>query len=184
LPAYQSDLTIQQTQPGDGSGSATVSPTQVGKGVSNIQLNFDLAGAPGYTLTSVSLTIPTDWQWSGNQSDVQVSGAAFAGSTMDIQGKTILISQASLTASSAGSIIISNLTSPNTDKFSSFIIKTATSAGILTAISQSPQVQVGQGVISTPISDIQLNTGQYVGKEVTLLAVVTLGAGRIIPVMA
>jgi hypothetical protein len=177
LLAYQSDLTIQQTQPGDGSGSATVSPTQVGKGVSNIQLSFDLAGAAGYTLTSVSLTIPADWQWSGNQNDVQVSGAAFAGSTMDIQGKTILLSQTSLTPSSTGNILVSNLTSPNSDKFSSFIIKTATTGGVLTGISQSPRVQVGQGVVSTPISDIQLNTSQYVGQEVTLLAVVTLGAG-------
>jgi hypothetical protein len=188
LLAYQSDLTIQQTQPGDGSGSATVTPTQVEKGTSNLQLTFDLTGAEGYTLTSVSLAIPSDWQWSGNQSDVQVSGAAFNGSTVDIQGKTILLSQTSLTASSTGSIMVSNLTSPNLDKFSSFIIKTATSAGILTAISQSPRVQVGQGIVSTPISDIQLNTGLYVGQEVTLLAVVTLGAGitttRIIPVTA
>ncbi|MEJ2537357.1 MAG: hypothetical protein P8048_09955, partial [Calditrichia bacterium] len=177
LLAYQSDLTIQQTQPGDGSGSATVSPTQVGKGVSNIELSFDLAGAAGYTLTSVSLTIPSDWHWSGSQNDVQVSGAAFTGSTMDIQGKTILLSQTSLTPSSTGNIVVSNLTSPNSDKFSSFIIKTATTGGVLTGISQSPRVQVGQGVVSTPISDIQLNTSQYVGQEVTLLAVVTLGAG-------
>ena len=174
---YQEDIQKITLQPGDGTGMASVSPDSVGVNQSGITLDFTLTGEDAYVLESVSLTIPQDWQWSQNSSDVTLTGAGFASASVTVQGNSVQISGAAVSATSEGHILIHNLTSPNQDTFSTFAISTATAGGILTPISNPPRVQVGQGVVATPISEIQLNTSNYLGQQVTIMGVVTLGAG-------
>jgi predicted extracellular nuclease len=177
LLAYQNDFTIIQSKPGDGSGTASVAPDSVNLNQSNVELVFTLTGQAGYTLESVSLTVPADWQWSGSPSDVSIAGAGFMGAQISVNGKTILLTQSSVNNSSSGEITVRGLTSPNKDVISAFVIKTATAGGILTVIASPPTVTVGKGVTTVPISDIQLNTSQYEGKSVTIDGIVVLGAG-------
>ncbi|GAB4374976.1 MAG: hypothetical protein Kow0042_20010 [Calditrichia bacterium] len=172
LLSYQEDFTILQTQPGDGSGTATVTPDSVEKGQSGVELDFTISGESPYIIESLSLSVPENWQWGG---DYQLIG--FTGSVVSVQNKQILISQASVSASDQNHIILRNLTAPNEDVISTFVVKTAVSGGMLTAIASSPRVVVGAGIASVPIADIQQNTAQYLGQEVTVLGVVVLGAG-------
>ncbi len=177
LLGYQEDLTIVTLQPGDGSGTATVSPDSVGTGESGISLEFTIVGEAPYTLETISLNIPSDWQWSQSASDVQLSGAGFGGASAAVQGNYIEISSAAVTSAAEGIITISNLTSPANDTYSTFPVKTATAGGVLAPIANSPRVKVGEGIAATAISDIQLNTSQYLGQQVTILGVVVVGAG-------
>ncbi len=177
LLAYQDDFTIVQSHPGDGSGTASVSPDSVDLNQSNIELVFDVTGQAGYTLESLSLTVPADWQWSGSLSDVTTGGAGFSGAQLSVTGKTILLTQTAVSISSSGQLTVRGLTSPNKDIISTFVVKTATAGGILTAIATPPSITVGKGVTTVPIADIQLNTGQYNGKSVTIDAIVVMGAG-------
>jgi len=177
LLGYQEDLTIVTLQPGDGSGTATVSPDSVGTGESGISLEFTILGEAPYTLETISLNIPFDWQWSQSASDVQLSGAGFGGASVTVQGNYIEISSGTVTTAAEGIITVSNLTSPANDTYSTFPVKTATAGGVLAPIANSPRVKVGEGIAATAISDIQLNTSQYLGQQVTILGVVVVGAG-------
>ena len=172
LLAYQEDFTVLESQPGDGSGTATVTPDSVAKGATNIDLDFTLQGETGFVLETISLTVPQDWQWSGNY---QLQG--FAGAQVQVTGNRLTLTQASLTGASEDHIILQNLTAPNSDGIYSFVVKTAVAGGVLTSIASNPMVVVGQGIVATPISDIQTNTAQYQGQQVTILGVVVLGAG-------
>jgi len=174
LPAYQEDISLVTSNPGDGTGTATVTPDSVGIGQSGQSLEFTISGDAAYTLTSISLDIPTGWQWSGT---AQIGGTGFAGANLTVQGNKILVDQASVTQSSAGMITVQGLTAPVENAFSTFNIKTATSGGVLTAIQNSPRVKVGIGVNAVPISEIQLHTSNYVNQQVTIMGVVTMGAG-------
>ncbi|MEJ2634279.1 MAG: hypothetical protein P8184_03175 [Calditrichia bacterium] len=174
---YQNDIQEITANPGDGSGTASVSPDAVNKGESGVMLDFTLNGENSYTVKDVSLSIPASWQWSGLESDVQISGPGFTGAQLAVQGKTIQVTQAALSSAMSGHIMIQNLTAPDNNEFSTFTVKTATEGGILTTIKSSPRVTVGEGVNATPISLIQLNTAQYKGQTVTIMGVVTFGAG-------
>ena len=174
---YQEDIQKLTTNPGDGSGIASVTPDSVGVNQSNLTLTFSITGEDSYVLETLSLTIPSDWQWSQSAADVSLSGAGFTAATATVQGNTVQIAGAAISSSASGQIIVHNLTSPNKDTFSTFSISTATAGGVLTPIANPPRVQVGQGVAAIPISEIQLNTANYLGQQVTILGVVTLGAG-------
>ncbi|MBN2366437.1 MAG: lamin tail domain-containing protein, partial [Calditrichaeota bacterium] len=176
LLAYQEDLEIVQGQPGDGSGTASVSPDSVGQNQSGIELNFSISGESPYVLETVSLTVPADWQWTGSQTDVTLGGGGFAGSQLTISGRTITVTQASISSAISGELIISGLISPNQNMLSTFSVKTAVSGGILSPIDTSPTVTVGQGVTITPIADIQANPSGFT--QVTIDAIVVLGAGK------
>ena len=176
LLAYQADLTIVQANPGDGSGSVTVTPDSVGVNQGNLELVFDFIGEAPYTLEAVSIAIPADWQWSGSATEVQLEESGFTAAQVTTTTSAISISQAAVSSSNPGRLRVQNLTSPNSDTYSTFVIKTAISGGVLTSISAQPRVKVGEGIETIPISQIQLNS-QYVGQQVTIMGVVVLGAG-------
>ncbi len=177
LLGYQEDLIIRQAQPGDGSGIVTVRPDTVPRGARNIDLTFTITGESSYTLATIAITIPTEWQWTGNAADVELNGAGFSQATVQVEGAQIIIDNAAVTTLDSGFVQIRQLSAPDSDVTSTFTIATAAAGGILTPIASSPQVVVGQGVVITPIRLIQLLTDQYVGQTVTIQAVVTLGAG-------
>ena len=176
LLAYQEDLTIIQANPGDGSGSATVTPDSVGVNQSSLELVFDFTGEAPYTLETISVAIPADWQWSGSGTDVQLEKSGFAAAQVTTVASAITISLAAVSSGNPGRLRVQNLTSPNNDTYSTFVIKTAISGGVLTSISAQPRVKVGEGVETISISQIQLNS-QYIGQQVTIMGVVVLGAG-------
>ncbi len=177
LLAYQEDFDILQALPGDGTGLATVSPDSVGVSQSSLQLNFEITGQAGYTLQVIYLGIPSEWQWSGSLTDVTLEGIGFTGSQLSLAGEAIVVNQANISSASMGRMVISGLTSPGSDTYSTFIIKTATAGGVLKTISENPRVKVGQGISAVSIREIQQNTPTYLGQSVTILGVVVLGAG-------
>ncbi len=163
-------------QSGDGSGTVTVSPETVNKGQTGVSLDFTVTGEGTTTLASISMVVPSDWTAS-QFSAAQLSGSGFSGASATLNGNELLISQASVSAASQGHIVFQGLTAPDKDVFSTFLFETATENGNLQPIASSPAVKVGLGIETTPISDIQLNTSQYLNKKVTIQGVVTLGAG-------
>ena len=177
LLGYQEDLMIRQAQPGDGSGVVSVSPDTVDRGATDVTLTFTITGEDAYQLATVAITIPGEWQWSGDVADVSLSGDGFAGASVTVEGNQVIIENAAVTATNSGIASIRHLAAPDSDVTSVFTVSTAAPGGILTPVASSPQVVVGQGVVITPIRLIQLLTDQYLGQTVNIKAVVTLGAG-------
>jgi hypothetical protein len=102
------------------------------------------------TLAHVSVTIPSSWTWTGIASDVAPSiddGAGLTNAVISGDGSSgspwVITYDGAITNTSLAKITISNLTSANpttiTDNGNySFIVKTATSSGTLTAMGASP----------------------------------------------
>ncbi len=164
-------------QVGDGTGLVTVSPSAVEKGQSGITLDFSIVAESDFTLESIALQVPSDWQWSRSGNDVQLSGSGFAAAVVRVNGDTVLVQQAAVTATDTGHIVLTNLTAPAKDTTSIFVVQTASPGGTLKTIANNPRVKVGLGVKVTPIAEIQLNTDQFLNKQVTITGVVTIGAG-------
>lgn len=181
-PANTSVSTYSYTviaMPGDGSGSAIISPTTVATS-QVVTETLTMVGEGTHTLAQVSVNIPNSWIWTGSYSDVTLSGNGFSGCTPNIEGNTISVSGASVTDENTGVIAMANLTTPQTSTISTFVVKTAVTNGTLAEIASSPQVAV-QGETITSICDIQHNPSEYEGKIVTVRGVVTIGAGVIDP---
>lgn len=176
LLAYQEDLSIIQPQPGDGTGLVTVTPDSVGVNQSSLELVFDFVGEAPYTLEAISVSIPSDWQWNAIPANVQLEESGFTNAQVSLTTNSISLTQAAVSSGNGGRLRILSLTSPQTDTYSTFLVKTAIAGGVLTSISTQPRVKVGQGIQTIPISQIQLNP-TYVGQQVTIQGVVTLGAG-------
>lgn len=178
VPGYQDELAIPGQNPGDGSGSATITPTMVIPSQQNITATVTITGDPLYTLETISVKIPDNWAWAGGSGNVQLSGNGFAGATANISGNQITIASAAVSSINSGVVTISALTAPNRDVTSTFIVRTATAGGTLLPVSDSPVVTVGAGGPEiTPIAAIQANPSAY--SNVTIEGVVTIGAGII-----
>lgn len=175
IPGYQDEIIIPGVNPGDGSGTASIDPDSVGLS-QTVTETITIQGESPYTLATISIQVPSDWQWSGGTGNVQLSGSGFSGATVTVQNKLITISSAAVTFMDAGIVTISQLTSPDANTTSTFLVKTATDGGTLLSISNSPMVKVGEGGPPiTPIANIQANPSP--GEIVTIEGVVTLGAG-------
>jgi DNA/RNA endonuclease YhcR with UshA esterase domain len=175
-PGYQDEIVKIEIQPGDGSGIATIDPDSVSLNDSGTE-TITISGESPYTLETIQVTIPADWQWPGS---VSISGSGFSAASFYVQDKIITINSATVSANAPGIVAIQNLTSPSTNTISDFNVKTAVSGGVLTNISNSPQVVVGQGINIMPISDIRERIDDFLGTEVTIEGIVTLGSGKTI----
>ena len=178
IPAHPDDIAEIVANPGDGSGTATVTPDSVGT-AQTTTLTVTVSGAGGFTLETVQVDVPAGWTWSDDLADVTLSGTGFAGASAAIASGRITISGAAVTASASGSVAIADLTSPASDALSTIPVRTAVAGGTPAAIAQPPQVIVGEGGPDvTPIADIQANPGAF--GTVTVEGIVTVGAGTII----
>jgi phosphatidylserine/phosphatidylglycerophosphate/cardiolipin synthase-like enzyme len=164
-------------QGGSGTGRVTASPPFVYTSRSVASLAFSFRQDSGYTLTRVSIVVPSSWAWSRTTADVQRSGSAFASASVAISGDTVLISAASLTATDSGTISILNLTSPSTKGATLFSIRTSTATGSLAPIAVQPRVRTLELV---PVVVVHVNDAQGVpaapyqlGAEATVTGVVT-----------
>ena len=156
---------------GDGSGSATIAPDTVdARTTHDFVLSFSTDEA--YVLTTIQIDVPQGFFWSQLTADVELQGDAFASAQVAVDQNTITITQASLTAQQTGSVTIKALQAPATEGRYVFPVQTATANGTLTPIGVFPAVQV---IKRLSIADIQNNVNDYIGKQVTIEAVVTVG---------
>ncbi len=158
---------------GDGSGSATVDIASVDANAT-VTLTFTLTGTAGYVLQQAALIIPSSWSFSGSSADVSFSGGGLASAALTIGGDTLFFSGTQLTDTQTGTIEIANLQTPDKTENATFEVRTAVSGGRLTPIAVFPVVSV---VKALTIADIQNNVSSYLGTQVTIQGVVSLGAG-------
>jgi hypothetical protein len=158
---------------GDGAGIATIFPSDT-TASAEIDLTITITGESTYTLTDVQIIVPGDWSWGQSLSDVVLSGDATTGSGISVSGDTITLSSTSFTASKSGSVKIENITTPDITTTSTFTVRSAVSGGNLTTIANSPQVSI---IAPISIADLQNNFDDFNGQQVTLDAVVAIGAG-------
>ena len=176
-PAASYDYTVRGGMPGDGTGTASISPDSVDLS-QEVTETLTVTGDGSNTLLSVAVIVPQNWGWSSGLSNVSLAGAGFTSAALSVSGDTITVTGAAVTAADPGQVIISGLTAPGAATVSTFMVKTAVSGGVLTAITASPEVIVGAEESEyTLIADIQANIEEYDGEVVTLKAVVTIGAG-------
>ena len=157
---------------GDGSGSATVLFNTLNANEIN-DPTFTIKGAPAYTLTSIQLTIPSDWTLTDTVS-VDISGPGFTGADISLNDRIINITNAHLTNIDTGTVFIYNLITPSQTTTSNFNILTAVAGGNLTSIASQPLISI---IAKLSIADIQNNFNDFNGQQVTLDAIVAIGAG-------
>jgi len=175
--AYQDEIYFSNLEiSGEGSGEVSVTPDVVNTG-ELVTLDFSFTGTSNDTVSDIEITIPQEWSWTGNSSDVTSSGGPFNSVNVSINANTLAISSAILENNLQGSIIINNLTAPAVDTVSQFTIKTG-NASRVTEIENQPIVLVGTGtqVATVPIDSIQTDP-KWIGQTVTIKSVVSIGAG-------
>ncbi len=155
---------------GDGSGTATVTPDTV-DAAAQITLTFKLAGSADYTLERAAIVIPASWQFSGSAGDVALN--AHAG-TLQVTADTIYINGADLSDVNTATVTVNGLTAPDAAERSFFPVLTAVNGGRLTPIALFPSVFVFR---PTSIAEIQNNAKAFLGTEVTIRGVVSIGSG-------
>jgi hypothetical protein len=176
-PTATYSYTVRGGMPGDGSGSASISPDSVDVSQA-VSETLTVVGDGTNTLISVAVIVPQDWSWPAGASNVSLAGDGFSGAAAAVSGDTITVTGAAVTDGDVGQVIVTGLTSPGTATTSIFVVKTAVAEGVLAEIASSPQVTVGaEEQEYTPIADIQANVSEYEGTVVTIKAVVTIGAG-------
>ncbi|MCK4272830.1 hypothetical protein KAX22_09275 [bacterium] len=165
--------------PGDGSGTAIISPDSVDLSQAVVE-TLTVTGEPALQtpLVTVIVVVPQGWSWSQSAADVSLAEEGFSGATVGVVGDTITVTSAAVNDRTPGQVIIAGLTSPGSMTTSTFLVKTSVEGGAPAEIDSPPQVVVGAvGPEITPIADIQADPSQYEGKTVTVRAVVTIGAG-------
>jgi hypothetical protein len=176
-PTSYYSYTVRGGMPGDGSGTASISPDSVELSQA-VSETLTVVGDGSHTLISVAVIVPQSWSWPAGFSSVELAGAGFSGADGEVSSDTITITGATVTDGDIGQVIVNELTAPGTATTSTFTVKTAVDGGVLAEIASSPQVTVGAGESEyTDIADIQANVEEYEGTVVTLKAVVTIGAG-------
>lgn len=156
--------------PGDGSGTATVTPDTVDAATA-VTLTFTLTGTAPYTLESAAIVIPESWTFSGSSADVSLSAPS---GELVVSADTIHINNTALSDNAGAEITIAGLTAPDASETTSFPVLTAVGGGRLTPIASFPSVFVFK---PTTIADIQNNVGEWLGREVTVQGVVSIGSG-------
>jgi phosphatidylserine/phosphatidylglycerophosphate/cardiolipin synthase-like enzyme/predicted extracellular nuclease len=162
---------------GNGTGSATATPAVVFTDRPLDSLKISFRQDSSYTVTVLSIVIPSTWTWSHLLGSVVLAGSAFASATPSIDADTLRITGAALSPPDSGSVTIADLTTPSTNGGSTFSVRTAVAAGTLTQILQNPHVRVLKLV---PIVVVHVNDASgvpvapyAVGSEVTVSGIVT-----------
>jgi|GEM_PF-792292 len=131
----------------DGTGKAYIDPDSVPNGYNLTEELIILASVD--TLRELSITIPSEWQWTGDSSDVILSGSGNANATFSISGVGIpsdpyvIVIDSTLTTETDSSIVtMSNLVSPYSTGTSIFLVMTAGFGGTLIPIPEQPEVTI------------------------------------------
>ncbi|MFH1502063.1 MAG: lamin tail domain-containing protein [Candidatus Eisenbacteria bacterium] len=129
---------------GPGSGFAT-SLTERVFANQTVDVSFSVRGEAD-VLSELSLAIPAGWVFSGDPSDVALSGSGFAAASVEAAGTNpnlITITDAALTVDATGTIFLSDVTTPNAAGDFVFPVSTAPAGGALVEIAASPKITVG-----------------------------------------
>ncbi|MEL6822439.1 MAG: hypothetical protein AAFP70_11800, partial [Calditrichota bacterium] len=176
-PGYQDEISIFGSgSAGDGSGFASITPDTSSLG-GNLDVMIKLWGNLSDTVETAIVTVPYNWNWSGQENDVNLSGNGVPGASVEVRREFdelfVEISGAAITGQDTAFITLSGLTAPSDfSVFSYFWIRTAAAGGSPFFISASPRVQVGDEPIHQ-MRDIQTYPAQF-SEEVTLRGVVTI----------
>ncbi|HEX9655798.1 MAG TPA: phospholipase D-like domain-containing protein [Bacteroidota bacterium] len=162
---------------GNGTGTVTVDPSEVFTNRALPALTFSFVQDSNYTLTTVRLVIPPEWTWSGNLSDVLLSGLGFQSASKVLNGDTVEISSAAIDTAQNGSIAILNVMTPAALGFSTFSTFTGLAGETPAPLAQQPIVRTLDLV---PIVLVHVNDAQgvpappyQIGGQVTVTGVVT-----------
>jgi DNA/RNA endonuclease YhcR with UshA esterase domain len=145
----------------DGCGTVAVVPDEV-SGDSTVYLDFQIRNGFG-VLERISLQLPPAWQWTGNRSDVILSGSGLAAAQCSVPLDTLLhtyvisIDSASVDIANNGTIRIRNLVVPDSFGFYVFPVQTAGPGGSLQAIAEDPVVLVRRSDGTIPIIAVDEN---------------------------
>lgn len=144
-PRSQTDLGFD---PADGSGTAAIKPLIRLVDQVAVAETLTIAGDGINTIGGVSVSVPAPWTWTDTSSKL-LSGAGFASAVMSVSGAgisgnpyVVTISNALVTSSSKGTIVLFHLTTPSVGGQSQFVVKTRAVAGVLSTVSASPAVNV------------------------------------------
>ncbi len=154
----------------EGSGTATLLP-QIAIGDSVIDLNFTYKKNPLYSINSLRIIIPEDFQWSQSASDINYTDFT---SNLSVSGDTIFFSNINFISDTV-TIIVNEVTSPHyTGKYR---IKFQSGVNLVLAdVSPLPSLLVYGAPI--PIAEAKVNDnngiGLRLGDLVTLRGVVTV----------
>ncbi|MDY0082329.1 MAG: phospholipase D-like domain-containing protein [Ignavibacteriaceae bacterium] len=154
----------------EGSGTATLLP-QIAIGDSVIDLNFTYKKNPLYSINSLRIIIPEDFQWSQSASDINYTDFT---STLSVSGDTIFFSNINFISDTV-TIIVNEVTSPHyTGRYR---IKFQSGVNLVLAdVSPLPSLLVYGAPI--PIAEAKVNDnngiGLRLGDLVTLRGVVTV----------
>ncbi len=163
---------------GNGTGTASVFPEWINASES-ANLTFKISGDGTHTLDSVLIVIPSSlgWTWSGNISDITVSGDAAVSSSLSIESDTIFIGAAAITSTDSLFVNINNVTAPSNPSYTDFTVKTALTGGLPLPISTLPRINVLKVV---PIIQVHVNDANGVpvspygvGSSVTVSGIIT-----------
>ena len=163
---------------GNGTGNASVFPNNLNASELT-NLAFTIAGDGVNILDSVLIIIPSSdgWVWSGNLSDIEISGNAAASPVVNILSDTIYTGSISVTSTDSLIIKVKNITAPGINGYTDFIIKTAVSGGIPEPIYPLPRVNILKLI---PIIEIHVNDADGVpaspyglGATVTISGIIT-----------
>jgi DNA/RNA endonuclease YhcR with UshA esterase domain len=158
----------------NGTGTADAQPYTV-EPAEQLNITITVHGDGENTLAELLLRIPSDWTWSGNLNDVELSGLGMSVATVSLEQSRLRILDAAITDHSEGNIIIAGMTAPSVDTVSVFALETAVAGGYLIEISNSPAVVVGAGGADiTPIPTIRENVSTYMDSSISVIGVITL----------
>lgn len=145
------DFTVRAFTTGDGSGTATITPTSRFVNQSAVAETLVVTGDGTNTLEGVSVTIPSNWTWDGTSRTI--SGAGFSSASSSVSGDgsggnpwVITITGAAVTNTNTGTVILSNLGTPASTGLTTFTVKTRIASGTLIPILNSPTVNILSGV--------------------------------------
>jgi len=162
---------------GNGTGTVTVNPPEVFTNRTLPALTFSFDQDSNYTLATVRFVIPPEWTWSGNLSDISLSGLGFQSASKALNGDTLEISNATIDTAQSGSLAVLNVMTPTLLGFSTF----STFTGL---VGETPAPLAQQPIVRTldlvPIVLVHVNDSQgvpaapyQIGGQVTVTGVVT-----------
>ncbi len=164
----------------DGTGSATISPTETGLS-DTVDIRITMIGEMNFSLNRMDIIIPENWKWSQQSIDILFEGSGLSDAGLEISGDTLHVSGMSVTATDSGIVTILSAVSPDTAGISVFKIMTSGIGGTLKPIRSFPSIvikQSGLQIIQLHQNDAmgQLTTPFFEGQEVTVSGIVTAGS--------
>ena len=144
---------------GNGTGTASIFPTWINASEST-DITFKIAGDGKHTLDSVLIVIPSSsgWTWSGNLSDIKLTGGAAISPSVSVLSDTVYIGSVKVTSTDSLIVDINNITAPSSAGYTDFNIKTALSGGLPLPIASFPRIKVLKVI---PIIQVQLYSAHH-----------------------